>query len=118
MEYTIVTFLIGVTKISEKQHKKGGIYFGTHFKDTVHYGGKNHCSRSVRWLVTLFLQSRSRDRSMLMLSSLYPFYLILDSNPWSDAAQNWGESFTSANFHWHAQRLVSYMIINPVKLTI
>lgn len=91
----------------------------THTEVIVHYDQINPTVAGVLgWLVTLCLQSGSRERSMRMLNSLYPFYLILDSNQWSDAAQDKGESFTSANSYWHAQRFVSHVIINSVKLTI
>lgn len=71
---TLVTFPIAVTKMSQQNHlRKGGLILGHRPSWSWRCGVK-----SVRQLVTSCLQSRSRERQMLVPGSLFPLYLAQD----------------------------------------
>jgi hypothetical protein len=77
---TIIIFpVIYLIKISE-QFKEGRIYFGPQFECTVHCGGEGMVA-VLLWLVTLHMWLESKQRWMLVLSSLSPFYKAQDPSP-------------------------------------
>lgn len=77
---------------------------------------------SLRLLVTPVLR-KWRDKCLLVLGSLSPFYSLRDTSPWNDDTHTQGGS----SFHVHTSlktssqtphRDVPQLILSPIKLTI